>query len=147
MVSLAANRNIFSGFDLAQVVDLKPFQLVGLKLPHGKTIGDPFNVTGIVDMPHQVHIAVFCLDREGFLDTLWQNEAFGELLDGKIPAIDELDSMYVHKDTIGGFQSGWYWSSTEHDNVGAWIYMFDLNEPAWTAKGYAFINVRCIRKF
>jgi hypothetical protein len=67
--------------------------------------------------------------------------------DWYLPAIDELDSMYVHKDTIGGFVNGWYWSSTEHDSLGAWIYIFDLNEPAWTSKAYPFINVRCIRKF
>ena len=69
--------------------------------------------------------------------------------DWYLPAIDELDSMYVHSDIIGGFNTGWYWSSTEHDNNGAfiyWPYAYPTNNW-WTDKSFQYVSVRCIRKF
>ncbi len=33
--------------------------------------------------------------------------------DWYLPALDQLDSLYVHKDDVGGFASDNYWSSTE----------------------------------
>jgi hypothetical protein len=65
-----------------------------------------------------------------------------------LPSIDELDSMYVKRDIIGGFQpDGWYWSSTEHDLEGAWLEIFDIPRiKGWTYKEN-WLSVRCIRKF
>lgn len=47
-----------------------------------------------------------------------------------IPAIDQLDSMYVHRDDIGGFTTDVYWSSTESSGVAA---------PN-SVQGYWFLN-------
>ena len=67
-----------------------------------------------------------------------------------LPSTDELDSMYVQRDTIGGIQDGgWYWSSTEQGIDAAWIGIFYNPPPpifGWTGKENG-LSVRCIRKF
>jgi hypothetical protein len=51
-----------------------------------------------------------------------------------LPSIDELDSMYVHKDTIGGFDlTFWYWSSSQQSPPAAWLVTF--NYPPLTGAG------------
>lgn len=65
-----------------------------------------------------------------------------------LPSSDELDSLYVHREAVGGFQSsGWYWCSTEQDTEGAWLEIFDIPQGrGWTNKAN-YLSVRCIRKF
>lgn len=65
-----------------------------------------------------------------------------------LPSLNELDSMYVHRVEIGGFQdSGWYWTSTEQDLEGAWLEIFEVPViQGWTNKANG-LSVRCIRKF
>jgi len=66
-----------------------------------------------------------------------------------LPSVDEVDSMYVHRDTIGGFNpSGWYWSSSQQSAPAAWIVTFDhpIHNEGWTNKN-SYLRVRCIRKF
>ena len=67
-----------------------------------------------------------------------------------LPSVDELDSMYVQRDTIGGIQDGgWYWSSTEQGIDAAWVGIFYNPPPpifGWTGKENG-LSVRCIRKF
>ncbi len=65
------------------------------------------------------------------------------------PSRDELDSMYVHQAIIGGFTTGgWYLTSSEQSDTGAWIVIFNSGTPsiAWTDKVNLF-PVRCIRSF
>jgi hypothetical protein len=73
----------------------------------------------------------------------------GGFTDWFLPSRDELDSMYVHQATIGGFNSSFYWSSSEVSDPGAWIVDFNAVYPwinAWTSK-FSSVYVRCIRKF
>jgi len=66
-----------------------------------------------------------------------------------LPSVDELDSMYVHRDTIGGFDTGFlYWSSSQQSPPAGWVVTFYAIIPneAWTNKT-ANLLVRCIRKF
>jgi hypothetical protein len=65
-----------------------------------------------------------------------------------LPSTDELDSLYVHREIVGGFQNGgWYWSSTEQDTEGAWLEIFDIPQGrGWTNKENG-LSVRCIRSF
>ena len=67
--------------------------------------------------------------------------------DWYLPAIIELDSMYVHRDTIGNFSpTAWYWSSTEINVTGAYFKNFYNGTSPGTTKAYG-TNIRCIRKF
>jgi hypothetical protein len=71
--------------------------------------------------------------------------------DWYLPAIDELNEMYLQRAAIGGFGNSWYWSSTEaaganDPSLAAYVFMFNYGYGGWTGKMYYF-PVRCIRKF
>ena len=58
----------------------------------------------------------------------WEDakKACADLGDGwRLPTKDELNILYENKDKIGGFATGYYWSSTEVDNGTAWDQDFD----------------------
>ena len=53
----------------------------------------------------------------------WEDakKACAELGDGwRLPTDEELNILYENKAKIGGFASGYYWSSTEYDDGIAW---------------------------
>jgi hypothetical protein len=63
-----------------------------------------------------------------------------------LPSKDELNKMYLQKTTIGGFSSGYYWSSSESTDVTAWIQGFNNgNQNAFSKNSYYY--VRAIRAF
>jgi hypothetical protein len=71
--------------------------------------------------------------------------------DWYLPAIDELNEMYIQRALVGGLGTNWFWSSTEAAGaddppLAAWVYMFNLGFGGWTGKSYP-LDVRCIRKF
>lgn len=73
----------------------------------------------------------------------------GGFTDWFLPSRDEVDSLYVHQAIIGGFTTeGWYLSSSEQSDTGAWIVIFDTggSVAGWTSKDGAF-HVRCVRSF
>ena len=56
------------------------------------------------------------ITQEGHLSSgasLCRNYTGGLKTDWFLPSQDELNQMYLHKDTIGGIDAGQYWSSTE----------------------------------
>jgi hypothetical protein len=58
----------------------------------------------------------------------------------RLPTKEELDWMYQHKDEIGGFGSGWLWSSSQdYNGSGAWIQRFSVGYQDYYYKfsGYA----------
>ena len=64
----------------------------------------------------------------------------------KLPSQDELNSLYLSKDKIGGFKHN-YWSSTENDFNGlAWYQNFS-NGFQFSTNKYATYYVRAIRAF
>ena len=69
-------------------------------------------------------------------------EALGE--GWRLPTKDELNSMYINKNAIGGFSPNSYWSSTEMPPVFAWNQYFNyggrINDQK-TTKNY----VRAVR--
>jgi hypothetical protein len=72
--------------------------------------------------------------------------------DWYLPAVNELNEMYLQRSAIGGFTTNWYWSSTESAFAAipadaAWFIDFNDGGAAWTSKAYSFVSVRCIRKF
>ena len=63
-----------------------------------------------------------------------------------LPSKGELNQMYVNRTAIGGFASGYYWSSSEFDAFNAWDQYFlngDQDGPSKTATSY----VRPVRAF
>ncbi|NBX84196.1 MAG: hypothetical protein EBQ95_01140 [Gammaproteobacteria bacterium] len=66
--------------------------------------------------------------------------------DWYLPAIDQLDCMYINKDKIGHFKHDNYWSSTEFNVDKAWYESFRLGRP-YTLNEFGFISVRCVRDF
>ena len=58
-----------------------------------------------------------------WLDAKKACEALGE--GWRLPTKDELNSMYVNKNTIGGFSTNSYWSSSEMGNF-VWNQYFNF---------------------
>jgi len=57
--------------------------------------------------------------------SLTWHEASTSLTDGwRLPTEYELNSLYSHKDVVGGFSNEYYWSSTEDDSGSAWFQDF-----------------------
>jgi hypothetical protein len=67
--------------------------------------------------------------------------------DWYLPSKFELNLLYLQKTVVGGFADGYYWSSTEGDNLYAWYQGFtDGYQYLYYFKGYAGY-VRAIRAF
>jgi hypothetical protein len=66
--------------------------------------------------------------------------------DWYLPSKDELNKLYLSQVTIGGFGSGYYWSSSEYDAKGAWFQSLgDGSQPEFIK---SFTNgVRAVRSF
>ncbi|MFH1157582.1 MAG: DUF1566 domain-containing protein, partial [Pseudomonadota bacterium] len=62
----------------------------------------------------------------------------------RLPTIDELHLMYQHKDEIGGFTDGYYWSSTEGTNSVSRVERFSDGAQGYTDKPDSYV-VRCVR--
>jgi hypothetical protein len=63
-----------------------------------------------------------------------------------LPSKGELNQMYVNQTAIGGFASGFYWSSSEYDALDAWTQNFDDGYQYTSAKsGTSY--VRPVRAF
>ena len=67
--------------------------------------------------------------------------------DWYLPSINELSSMYVNQNSIGGFSSQSYWSSTEYDGNtdNAFEQHFGAGVQTASNKSYTY-GVRCVRR-
>ena len=63
-----------------------------------------------------------------------------------LPSKGELNQMYVYQDTIGGFASDDYWSSSEGDAANAWLQYFTYGYQYNDGKP-ATLYVRPVRAF
>jgi hypothetical protein len=63
-----------------------------------------------------------------------------------LPSQDQLDSLYVHMDDVGGFLSVDYWSSTEDTDQKAIVLDFDDGTISNSNKNFQS-RVRPIRNF
>lgn len=63
-----------------------------------------------------------------------------------LPSRDELYQMYIHREVIGGFTTGIYWSSSEYDNDEAWRQYF-YNGSYNVYNKYTSYDVRGVRAF
>ena len=76
------------------------------------------------------------------------NLSLGGYVDWFLPSKDELNLMYENLKVfgVGGFDSVYYWSSSEGDADTAWGRNFDYSNPGLNGK-YAIIRVRAVRAF
>jgi hypothetical protein len=90
------------------------------------------------------------------------NLTLGGYSDWFLPSIDELNLMWTNladsdgdgtaigssdPNNLGGFAGTYYWSSTEDDNIDAWIQFFGDGEQFASDKGFFGNNVRAVRSF
>ncbi len=66
--------------------------------------------------------------------------------DWYLPSKYELDLLYLQKNAVNGFSSGYYWSSTEGDSNYAWCKYFVNGYHSSGSKGDAYY-VRAVRAF
>ena len=69
--------------------------------------------------------------------------------DWRMPTRNELSEMYMQRVAIGGFSSGYYWSSTEFDDgLSAWFQDFSNGNVDFSSKdNYFDFRVRSVRAF
>jgi Protein of unknown function (DUF1566) len=66
--------------------------------------------------------------------------------DWYLPSKYELNLLYLQKAVVGGFNNGWYWSSTETNNYSAWLQIFGSGTQDYNGKNY-YYSGRAIRGF
>lgn len=67
--------------------------------------------------------------------------------DWYLPSKDELYKLYLNRVAIGGFESDYYWTSSEYDQYAAWRQSFIDGSQSNTWKNSNAFNVRAIRSF
>jgi hypothetical protein len=68
----------------------------------------------------------------------------GEYNDWRLPTIDELSVLYTNRTVIGGFSTGWYWSSTEYNSSYGYALHFSSDDYDYQHKNNSY-SVRCVR--
>jgi len=66
--------------------------------------------------------------------------------DWHLPSKDELAQLYAQRTTVGGFSTGYYWSSSEKSGGWAWFQIFGYGNQDFTSKTFTFY-VRPVRAF
>jgi hypothetical protein len=66
--------------------------------------------------------------------------------DWYLPSRDELNKLYINRSSIGGFTTGYYWSSSELIAFNAWNFNFYDGSAYGYNKG-ATLYVRAVRAF
>ena len=66
--------------------------------------------------------------------------------DWSLPSKDELNKLYLNKDSIGGFTADWYWSSSESTATYAWRQHF-ANGTQEAINKTIEVKVRAVRTF
>jgi len=71
----------------------------------------------------------------------------GVYSDWYLPSKDELNKLYLNRDTIGGFSTAIYWSSSEYDSDHAWYQYFPQGVQDKNYAKASVMRVRPIRSF
>jgi hypothetical protein len=64
-----------------------------------------------------------------------------------LPSRSELQQLYTNRAAIGGFQNGWYWSSSEYYSDGAWLFVFYGGGTDYGYNKGNTVYVRAVRAF
>lgn len=89
---------------------------------------------------------VYVCKTAGIAARLCGDLVMGGFSDWYLPSKDELNKLCLKKDKVGGFASGFYWSSSEANNSTAWSQNFASGGQNYFPKGNSY-NVRAIRTF
>jgi hypothetical protein len=71
----------------------------------------------------------------------------GGYSDWYLPSKDELAKIYLNRTSIGGFNSGSYWSSTQSSSTTSWSLDFTSGVASSSSSKTANLYVRAIRRF
>jgi hypothetical protein len=74
------------------------------------------------------------------------NYTLSSKTDWHLPSKSELNQLYIQRSMVGGFFSGYYWSSSEFDANGAWSQDFGGGGQDYGLKGTTYY-VRPVRAF
>ena len=86
-------------------------------------------------------------DGTNYAANLCTNYNGGGYTDWYLPSKNELNKLYLNRAAIGGFASGFYWSSSELVSTSAWFQSLVLTGfQSFGSKGNAF-RVRAVRAF
>jgi len=97
------------------------------------------NTTAIIQAQGNsgLYAAKLCRDYKG-----------GGFNDWFLPSKDQLNSLYLQKDLVGGFSNSTYWSSSEYDVGEAWVqYFLDGEQHLDNTSDGANVHTRAIRAF
>jgi hypothetical protein len=64
-----------------------------------------------------------------------------------LPSKDELNAMYTNRESIGGFGSGYYWSSSQSSTINSWDQRFTNGNQYDDRKFVTAYSVRAVRAF
>jgi hypothetical protein len=70
----------------------------------------------------------------------------GDYHDWYLPSADELSKVYINRTVIGGFNSSFYWSSSEVDYLNAYYFNFGNGQLVYGGKPNP-CRVRAVRAF
>ena len=83
----------------------------------------------------------------GIAADLCANLTLGSYSDWYLPSKDELNKLYINRVAIGGFSSGYYWSSTDQSTSQAWLQRFATGGQSTFSKSGRLILFRPVRSF
>jgi serine/threonine protein kinase len=67
--------------------------------------------------------------------------------DWHLPSFDEIKKLYQLRNVIGGFNSWYYWSNLEADNLNSWSLVFGTGTASNSVDKSTAIYVRAVREF
>ena len=102
--------------------------------------------TGIGSGKSNTESIVTQLGSGNYAAQLCSDFELGDYDDWFLPSKDELNELYTQKDTVGGFASLVYWSSSEHSPYAAWgLYFLSGYQSAYGKSDDEY--VRAVRAF
>ena len=111
---------------------------------HGTSVGG--TSTGIGDGKANTEAIVRALGDGNYAAKICDDLDLGGYADWFLPSKDELNALYEQRDTVGGFASNTYWSSSEDSANYAWIQTFNNGFQYSFTKGIDQ-RVRAVRAF